>query len=123
MESAKIRPLSLELETIDEVDECEWLAEPAEVRMFDGIDQRKEYRAPLDCGWIGEDADGIWLMRHPEAVLAERPELWWTVHQWQMGQREPIDGLSNHETEQLATMCGAYGREQERRHKRGNEDP
>jgi hypothetical protein len=121
MDRASIPSLSSELETIHLVDEYEWLAEPATVRMKEGIDKRDDYAGPIDCGWIGEDRDGIWLMRHPEAALTEHPELWWMVHQWALGRHEFRDGLSNHETEQLAAMCGAYGREQGRKYQRGKD--
>lgn len=40
----------------------------------------KASTAPIDLGWIGEDADGIWLKRHPEAALLEHPEIWDVYH-------------------------------------------
>ena len=121
MNRESIPSLASELETIHLVDECEWVADVSEHRMREGIDRREDFTGAIDCGWIGEDRDGIWLRRHPEAVLTERPELWWTVQQWALGRHEFRDGLSNHETEQLAAMCGAHSREQDRRYKRGQE--
>ena len=123
MDRKSIPSLASEMETLHLVDECEWVASEAEPRMREGIDRREDFEGEIDCGWIGETRDGIWLRRHPEAALVERPALWWTVQQWALGRHELRDGLSNNETEQLASMAGAHGREQERRYSRGNEEP
>ncbi len=34
-------------------------------------DRREDFAGdPIDLGWIGEDANGIWMRRHPEAILS-----------------------------------------------------
>lgn len=122
MDSAAIPSLSEELPWIDFADDDDWLAEPTAKAREEGIDKREFRGDPSDFGWIGEDDNGIWLKRHPEAALTEHPELWWVVHRWSLGQhevtREDTEGLSNHEMEQLATMASAHGRELKRRTER-----
>jgi hypothetical protein len=49
---------------------------------------RREDWAPADLGWIGEDAEGVWMTRHPIAALAEFPELNSILARWEAGQRE-----------------------------------
>jgi hypothetical protein len=51
-------------------------------------DKRKDARR-RDYGSIGEDADGIWVRRHPEVLLLERfPHLVETLDALQSGQTQ-----------------------------------
>lgn len=72
-----------------------------------------------DYGWIGEDAKGVWVCRHPEASLLEDPALWGPVNLFRLAHHELtpdlVARLSNFEVEALATMIGAQQREQRAR--------
>lgn len=92
-------------------------------RRFDAQwDPREKPGAPVDLGWIGEDARGVWLTRHPGAALADAPELWGPVAGYQEGRIDiqPSDAqeLSAHDFNAKMTLLEAYRRE-ERRQIRG----
>ena len=41
------------------------------------MDRREDFdQEPVDLGWIGEDAGGIWCRRDPYCVALEDPEVW-----------------------------------------------
>jgi len=95
---------------------------------FDGRwDKRKDYAEPIDLGWIGEDAQGIWLYRHPEAVLADDPELWSIVARfWRTNDRDlslgDMDRCSAFFVSSWQAMSAAAQREEVRRMKRKDPD-
>lgn len=52
-----------------------WL-HPADDRFSAPLDRRESFEEPVDCGWIGEDADGIWCSRDPYCAALEDPAVW-----------------------------------------------
>lgn len=78
---------------------------------------------PIDLGWIGEDADGIWLKRHPEAALLDHPELWDVYHAARVQpemQPGDADRLSAFEFDCKVTFIAAYQRREAANRKRGD---
>ena len=73
----------------------------------------------IDCEWIGEDADGVFICIHPEIALAEREYLWGPVVMYQTGtvrlRETHARNLSAFEFDALSTMASAYSRETKRR--------
>lgn len=69
-----------------------------------------------DCGWIGEDDQGVWVRLNPMAALAQDELLWDLWTEWRFGLRdlvrEDFDRLSNFEIEAWAAMRSADAREQ-----------
>jgi len=112
--------LTTELDLLEGLEPEDGLLEPG-AQWADRWDPRDEYSEPIDCGWIGEDAQGIWTRRHPEAALAEDESLWPMVDEWRLGQRElsaaKVERASNFEIEALVVMIAADQREQMRRMK------
>ena len=76
-------------------------------------DRRREYTAS-DYGWIGEDAGGIWMTRHPISAVATYPELAPILGRWESGQREltpaDYDTLAARTWDALACMQSAAQR-------------
>lgn len=87
-------------------------------------DAKKAERS--DYGYIGEDADGIWLRRHPSVVLLEHPDLWSVVSEVTNGCHKirPRDyrEKSAFEFDAKMTMSLAIQRERSRRIKNGAND-
>ena len=113
-------PIARELGLL-ELEDGDGILEPGE-RWVDRWDPREDMGEALDLGWVGEDREGIWLHRHPDAALVEDEALWWTVEQWQLGHRE-LDAndratLSHWQVEALLTMMAADAREQRRQMRR-----
>ena len=53
-----------------------WL-HPADDRFAARLDRRKTFDGePVDCGWVGEDADGIWCTRDPYCAALEDRTVW-----------------------------------------------
>lgn len=96
------------------------LLEPG-AQWADRWDPRDELREPIDCGWIGEDREGIWIRRHPEAALVDDETLWAPLDAWRLGQREltpeVVSRSSNWQVEAQVIMVAADQREQVRRMK------
>lgn len=82
-------------------------------------DKRDDYAEPSDCGWIGEDADGVWIARHPDIALAEHPRLWDAITEWQCGARDltqaDIDTMSSMHVEARCVLLSAQARAEYRR--------
>ncbi len=74
-----------------------------------------------DCGWIGEDRDGVWITLHPFAALLNDELLWDSWVEWRFGQREitaeDFATKSNFELEARSAMIAADNRAQLRRAK------
>ena len=108
-----------------ELEDGDGLLEPGE-RWVDRWDPRDDLQDEVDLGWMGEDREGIWLARHPDAALVEDEALWWVVAEWQLGHRElsaeDRSGLSNWQVEALVTMGSADAREQRRQLRRRSGD-
>lgn len=108
-----------------ELEDGDGLLEPGE-RWVDRWDPREDLVDEVDLGWMGEDREGIWMARHPEAALVEEEALWWPVHEWQLGHREvgaeDRETLSNWQVEALLTMMSADAREQRRQMRRRSSD-
>lgn len=104
-----------------ELEEDDGLLEPG-ARWAEQWDPRPEYAEPIDCGWVGEDAGGVWLRRHPEAALVDDEALWGIVERWRLGQREvtreDLETLSAWQVEAMGVLIGADQREQRRRMQR-----
>lgn len=111
-------PLARELELLEGLEPDDGLLEPG-ARLADRWDPRDDLAEPIDCDWIGEDRDGIWLRRHPEAALVEDEALWAPVDRWRLGvrevHREDLATLSAWEMEALIVLVAADQREQSRR--------
>ena len=111
-------PLAAEWDLLEGLDPEDGLLEPG-ARWADRWDPREELRDPIDCGWIGEDREGIWVRRHPEAALAEDEALWAPADRWRLGQREVtaevLEQSSSWQIEALVVMAAADAREQSRR--------
>lgn len=118
MDASRVPPLARELELLEGLEPEDGLLEPG-ARWVDRYDPRDDLAEPIDCGWIGEDRDGIWLRRHPEAALAEDEVLWDPVDRWRLGAREvgkdDQDRLSHWQMEALIVLAAADQREQQRR--------
>lgn len=78
-----------------------------------------------DCGWIGEDEQGVWVRLNPLAALTQDELLWDLWTEWRFGLRdlvrEDFDRLSNFEIEAWAAMRSADAREQLREVKRNRD--
>ncbi|MEM1024748.1 MAG: hypothetical protein AAGJ19_13780 [Myxococcota bacterium] len=101
------------------------MLEPAKERFplggrVGGLDPRG-LRFPDDYGDIGEDGDGIWLKRTPEAMILELPELWPGLHRFELGHSqlrpEDADELDGLEFHVLQICIDTAAREQRRREK------
>lgn len=116
-------PLAQELDLLEGLEPEDGLLEPG-AQWADRWDPRDELSEPIDCGWIGEDREGIWVRRHPEAALAEDEALWAPVDRWRLGvrqvERSDLETLSAWEMEALIVMHAADQREQTRRMKGGS---
>jgi hypothetical protein len=110
--------LARELDLLEGLEPEDGLLEPG-ARWSDRYDPRDDLVELIDCGWIGEDREGVWICRHPEAALAEDEPLWEPVERWRLGQREltrdDLRELSAWQTEALIVMAAADQREQLRR--------
>ena len=117
-------PIARELGLL-ELEDGDGILEPGE-RWVDRWDPREDMSDVLDLGWAGEDRDGIWLHRHPDAALVEDEALWWVVAEWQLGHRELTtedrETLSHWQVEALLTMMAADAREQRRQMRRRSGD-
>jgi hypothetical protein len=117
MDATRVPALARELALLD-LDDGDGLLVPGE-RWSDRWDPREDCHDVVDLGWIGEDAAGVWLHRHPEAAMVEDDALWWPVTEWQLGHRELTaadrETLSHWQTEALIVMGSADAREQRRR--------
>src|SRR5262245_12515193 len=51
-------------------------------------DKREDFKREIDCGWIGEDASGVWSRIHPHAALIEDDMLHDAVNEFWLGQTE-----------------------------------
>ncbi|MEQ8278326.1 MAG: hypothetical protein RMA76_38140 [Deltaproteobacteria bacterium] len=89
---------------------------------WDGIEHedeeaRKSFKR-VDHDWIGEDADGVWIRRHPEAALLERPHLWAPVFAYGAGQieltPEDYETLSAFEYDAKLILLAAFRRQEKR---------
>lgn len=124
LDPVRTPPLARELALL-ELEADDGILEPGE-RWVDRWDPRDDLQDEVDLGWIGEDRDGIWLHRHPDAALVEDEALWWVVAEWQLGHRElsaeDRSGLSNWQVEALVTMGSADAREQRRQLRRRSGD-
>ena len=60
-------------------------------------DKRDDF-VPRDLGWIGEDQSGVFLRQHPEVALAQDPDYWPVVTQFQV-------------TSERATTVAAYSQQ------------
>lgn len=74
---------------------------------------------PLDERDDDEDERGVPILRHPELLLADDPELWVVVDEWRAGvarelARGELDTLSDFYVEAWLTMRAAHGREDKR---------
>lgn len=94
-------------------------------------DKRDDFVPPRQAdGWdfgdIGEDADGVWVARHPDALIAEEPELWDVLTEWAFGQREitaeDYATRSNFELEAKRALIAADQRKTRARAKRGEDE-
>lgn len=85
---------------------------------------RREGAHAYDCGWIGEDAEGIWMRRHPIAELVRHPVLWDSITACQAGCIAVDDVMmrdsSNIEIEVRLIYGAARDREESRRSKGGD---
>lgn len=83
-----------------------------------GLDPRG-LRTPEDFGDIGEDSDGIWLKRHPQAIVLEHPEVWAGLERFELGHGElgpkDADRLNAVDFQVLALCIDTSGRERRRR--------
>ncbi len=86
LDPVRTPPLARELALL-ELEADDGILEPGE-RWVDRWDPRDDLQDEVDLGWIGEDREGIWLHRHPEAAMVEDDALWWVVAEWQLGHRE-----------------------------------
>jgi hypothetical protein len=124
LDARRVPSLGRELALL-ELEDGDGLLEPGE-RWVDRWDQRDDLVEDLDLGWLGEDREGIWLQRHPDAALVEDEALWWPVHEWQLGHREVSAEdratLSNWQVEALLSMMSADAREQRRQVRRRSSD-
>jgi len=105
---------------------------PSPYALRDGsgrLDPRPDrYAGPEDYGDIGEDQAGVWIRRHPEAMLIEEPELWPGWERYCLGhfelRPEDADLLDAFEHQVLMVLIGAHNRAElarmkERTSKRG----
>lgn len=89
-------------------------------------DKRDDYHPTeaVDAGWIGEDDEGVWMSRHPEAALSQHPHLFPVVAEWRRGNRELTerDYLTKSARDHLAklVMVCASRREEVRRMRKPN---
>jgi hypothetical protein len=90
---------------------------PDEVLFSYGVfhDKRGDFEGPeIDLGWIGENAEGVWIKKHPQLVVAQRPWLWGTLSEMRWGQTDitPEDyrTKSNYQLEAKATVYKALKR-------------
>lgn len=124
MDASRTPSLGRELALL-ELEDGDGLLEPGE-RWVDRWDPREDLVDEVDLGWMGEDREGIWLARHPDAALVEDEALWWVVAEWQLGHRElsaeDRATLSNWQVEALITMASADAREQRRQMRRRSGD-
>ena len=113
-------PLAAEWDLLEGLEPDDGLLEPG-AQWADRWDPRDELREPIDCGWIGEDREGIWIRRHPEAALVDDEVLWAPLDAWRLGQREltpeVVERSSNWQVEAQVIMVAADQREQVRRMK------
>jgi hypothetical protein len=69
---------------------------------------------PIDLGWIGEDADGVWLKVHPQTAFLEFPALWVPVARYMAGDCEvkgdDVDRLSNYDLDVKLVLQAASQR-------------
>jgi hypothetical protein len=91
---------------------------------WDRIAQRNEVVdfEPIDLGWIGEDAEGIWSKRHIEAALAEDQQAQEILTVWngttdRALRRDDLGDLSAWEVDAWRAMLAAHDRERVRRGK------
>lgn len=120
LDAKRTPPLGRELGLL-ELEDGDGLLEPGE-RWVDRWDPREDLVDELDLGWLGEDREGVWLRRHPDAAVVEDESLWWAVGEWQLGHRElsaaDREALSHWQVEALLTMMAADAREQRRQMRR-----
>lgn len=107
-------------------EESDGLLEPGGL-WRDRWDRREDFDGdPIDLEVLGEDGEGIWVRRHPEALLVESPDLWGAVDRWRLGLREispaDMETMSAWEVHALLTMASADAREMRRRLKAGGSD-
>ena len=76
-----------------------------------------------DYGWIGEDAQGVWIAAHPQAAFLDQPELWNVVNAFHMGQRDLTEGdwetLSSVQYQAKMVLLSAHNRGLSNAHKKG----
>jgi len=85
---------------------------------------KRDGAMPADCGWIGEDASGVWLSVHPDVALAQDPGYWRVLSRWRLTNKRDItarifERSSAWFLEAWAEMLGAHYRAEEARYKRG----
>lgn len=83
-----------------------------------GSDFAGELDEPND--FMRETAQGLFLARHPEALLRDSPRLWDVVSKWRAGVRrelshEDYESRTHFEIECWLTLVAAIERERERR--------
>ena len=71
-----------------------------------------------DCGWIGEDARGVWIARDPNVAVLEHPGLWPVLDEWDAGlrdlTREDLDSKSSYHYTAKLHLAVAQAREDRR---------
>ena len=78
---------------------------------------------PLDYGWIGEDAEGVWVAIHPTRALLEHEDLWGVWADYQAGHThltlDEARQLTMWELECRQVLAAARARQETRERTRG----
>lgn len=79
----------------------------------------------MDCGWIGEDQNGVWVKRDPHVALLDFPHLWPIVSEWTAGLREltPEDARTKSAYEYTAKLHMVVAQARKDENNRGTKHP
>lgn len=94
-----MRPLDDWLQDPATRDGAGWLHEADDV--FNArLDPREGFMGSINCGWCGEDAQGLWFARDPYCALLEDPEVWPVYLAISSGETE----VTQHDRESLSAF-------------------